>query len=261
MLPQTEYEQRLEQALFVGMDMRALFSFSEREGEWYEGRIYELSPDYQTNPYQAVKVLWLEQDKESKDWVYAYTQTDTLLSTWEVFPSLFVEEEDLLSNKAARRSCLAVPSSFYRAPISPLALVKALKRLDSASPFLDFDVRHIPTFCAMFPAEGDQLTLHVIEHYVKEGRYDEGPSSSPSSSSSSSSSSESSFAFDLLFQDLERMVTNGKAFNDENRCFLVWRLMDAFEVALGKAKQRLVGHGDEEERKRASKDYLDSQDA
>ena len=39
--------------------------------------IYYMRPDHFTNPYGAVSVTWLSQEKGTKAWLYAYTQTDS----------------------------------------------------------------------------------------------------------------------------------------------------------------------------------------
>jgi hypothetical protein len=39
--------------------------------------IYHIREDMLGNPYRAVQVAWLQQEKGTNQWVYTYTQTDS----------------------------------------------------------------------------------------------------------------------------------------------------------------------------------------
>jgi hypothetical protein len=47
---------------------------------WHASRvcsIYHIREDMLGNPYGAVQVAWLQQEKGTNQWVYTYTQTDS----------------------------------------------------------------------------------------------------------------------------------------------------------------------------------------
>ena len=81
-----------------------------------------------------------------------------------------------------------------------------------------------PEYCSMFPDKDDQLDLHTITRLCTQGRYSEADA----------------IGITTLFRDLRAMAANGKRFNDENRGFQVWRLVDMLEKELTDLQVKLV---------------------
>ncbi len=64
--------------LQTNAQVRRLFQSEEDvTGEWYEGNIYYMNPDWERNPFKSIKVVWLQQEKATDHWLYAYIQTDS----------------------------------------------------------------------------------------------------------------------------------------------------------------------------------------
>lgn len=76
----------------------------------------------------------------------------------------------------------------------------------------------------MFPNKGDQLDLHAVSSLCAQGRYD----------------ANDAIGLTALFRDLELMVLNGKKFNEMNRGFQVWRLIDMLEKTIADMKCELI---------------------
>ena len=43
--------------------------------------VYHIRADVATNPYGAVHVVWMQQEKGTDQWLYQYEQTDSRKST------------------------------------------------------------------------------------------------------------------------------------------------------------------------------------
>lgn len=78
-------------------------------------------------------------------------------------------------------------------------------------------------YCEMFPDKVDRLDLHVISNRNKERHYD------------------GAGGLLSLFNDLERMCENGKAFNSSNQGFQPWTLVDMMEKTIENLKTTLAG--------------------
>jgi len=206
--------------LHVGAQVRRLFSNgSTREhddensrqpcvsGVWYEGNIYYIRKDIKTNPYNAVTVVWLIQEKDTNDWLYAYTQTDSECSPWDLEISHFVLAENMrppIYAKALRVGKLTAEP-----------ILNHLKSLDFTYPF-QMDVSDIKEYVDMFPDEKDQIDLLKISKLCSKGRYE----------------GARDVGILTLFDDLQRMVNNGKYFNQCNMSFQPWRLADMLDKEL-----------------------------
>ena len=68
-------------------------------------------------------------------------------------------------------------------------------------------------YCNKFPVREDQVDFHVLSQWCKAGRYEDA----------------ASVGLLTLFRDLHRMISQGKIFNDENKFFQPWRLIDMME--------------------------------
>ena len=82
----------------------------------------------------------------------------------------------------------------------------------------------VDEYCAMFPDDDDKLDFHVITARCARGYYN--------NSQVKGGSSTRDEGLLKLFADLQRMVANGKQFNEDNRDFQPWRLIDMMEKTI-----------------------------
>lgn len=78
-------------------------------------------------------------------------------------------------------------------------------------------------YIEMFPDKDDQLDLHVIKGRSKEKRYD------------------GKNGLSELFDDLILMCSNGKKFNDANKGFQPWVLIDMMEKTILELQPKILG--------------------
>jgi hypothetical protein len=81
--------------------------------------VYHIREDLERNPYGAVKIAWLRQEKGTGDWVYAHMQTDCDCSPWELELSTYV----LLQNVRPPK----VPRTLLVGTLDPVVLIEFLK--------------------------------------------------------------------------------------------------------------------------------------
>ena len=249
------YEQSLKQPWLVkGGQVRKAFASNPDEMQeeggggspavWCEGMIYHVASSA-ASPYLSVSVVWLSQGPGTNEWLYEEIQTDNKVSPWELEASTHVRSLAialLRSNK--------LPRSMTVGALSPETVLDYVKGLDFASIFA-VQLSKNAEFCEMFEDEADQLDLRVLTKLCAQGRYSDADTHSNNSSSSSSAAAsgasgkkgtprESSLGIMTLFRDLDRMVANGKAFNECNRGLLVWRMCDMVEKTLLDLKRQLA---------------------
>ena len=94
--------------------------------------------------------------------------------------------------------------------------------MDIAYPFL-FNLATCPQYTAFYPALSDRVDLHTLKRQCQAGVYVGGLS--------------------RLFDDIDKMIRNGKSFNEPNRDFQVWRLIDMFEKAIERLKIIVLSDG------------------
>jgi len=217
------FDKSLKQPILrFGAQVRKLFATEDGScGYWEEGSVYSVSPTLLTDPYQSMRVVWLSQEKETEDWVFAYTQTDCVVSPWEIEASVYVLEEHNLKSQT-------LPSVLRIGALTPGSVLDYFRGLDFTDLFR-YNVQSSSEYCEMFPNMEDQLDLHVINRWLNQGRY-HGNRNTPSAS----------LGIATLFRDLDLMIANAKRFNQCNAAFLPWRQADMAEHALKRLRTELV---------------------
>jgi hypothetical protein len=216
--------------LIAGAQVRKMFALppSDSDGEssfdaqWMEGSLYYVPSTMHTDPFQCLKVVWLSQEKDTADWVFAYLQTDCDVSPWDLEPSSYVLPEE---NVRPRK----LPGALKIGKLDPAVVLDYFKSLDCADIFRPRLADSSEEYRKLFPRVEDQLDLQAISHWLKQGRY-HGHGDSISSS----------LGISALLRDLERMVQNAKQFNDCNHDFLPWRIADMADAALASLRAQLV---------------------
>ena len=223
--------------LIEGAQVKKLFALGGGEGGdgasddgvgdamWMEGSLYHVpdATDMQTDPYQCLKVVWLSQEKDTNDWVFAYMQTDCEVSPWELEPSDYVLAED---NQRVRK----LPSSLKVGSLVPSAIFNYFKILDCSTIFLIPIAEVSPEYVEMFPNKEDILDLHIIANWLEQGRY----------AANRNDSNSAALGISTLLNDLEHMVHNAKLFNQSNTNFLPWRQADMAATSLTRLRKQLI---------------------
>jgi len=217
------FDKSLKQPILrFGAQVRKLFAAEDgSRGIWEEGSVYFVSPTLLTDPYQSMRVVWLSQEKETEDWVFAYTQTDCIVSPWEIEASVYVLEDHNLRSQT-------LPSVLRIGALTPGSVLDYFRSSDFSDIFR-YRVQQSDEYCAMFPNKDDQLDLHVISGWLNQGRY-HGDRNTPSAV----------IGIATLFRDLDLMVLNAKRFNQCNAAFLPWRQADMAEHSLKRLRIELV---------------------
>lgn len=211
--------------LHVNAQVRRLFGTggAPDKAEWFEGSIYHIRRDVKINPYNAVKIVWLIQEKDTDDWVYDYIQTDNDNSPWDLELSHFVLEENMRPPR--------LPKSLKVGNLTAEAILNHIEELDFSYIF-KIPVSGVQEFTDKFPAETDQLDLPAIRQLQGQGHYD---------------SRVANAGIIALFSDLQRMIDNAKMFNNCNREFQVWRCAEMTSCALIDLRAELASiHGIDE---------------
>eukprot|EP01041_Mallomonas_annulata_P008726 gene8726-18039_t len=186
-------------------------------GEWYEGNIYYTRKDAKTNPYRSILVTWLVQEQGTFDWLYAYSQTDSECSPWDLEVSSFVLAENMRPP--------VYPKSLRVGTLAPESILNYLKSLDFVYTF-QMITTEIDEFISMFPDKKDHLDLPTITKLCSKGRYE----------------GARGVGILTLFDDLQRMVNNSKTFNQCNIHFQPWRLADMLDKELLTLREMLASY-------------------
>lgn len=209
------FEQSMvEPWLVVGGPVRKRFGREDGGFEWHEGIVYHIAPDMLENPYESVRVVWVDKEESTCQWFYSYAQSCNHTSPWDLHLSAFVLPENVCDIKSPK-----LPESLMTLPLSPAAIVDYFKAFDFAWPFL-VDLSKIDEYVTAFPEPSDQLDLLKIWTSAQHGGYDG----------------------DLtkLFSDLVTMCVHGKQFNADNELFQTWRCIDMVEMSIYDLQHRLL---------------------
>ena len=96
--------------------------------EWHEGSIYHMNEDMATNPYKSIHVIWLQQEKSSKDWFYSYQQSDNLVSPWELQVSAFQPQSaSAIKKQSSSRDAVHIPKSLLVGKLYSKAVLAYVK--------------------------------------------------------------------------------------------------------------------------------------
>lgn len=172
-------------------------------GFWQESSIYHIRQDMKSNPYHSISVVDLQLERDPRRWFYCYDQGDGLCSPWDLH----------LSECVTKAKSVPLPRSLGIGHPTAEAVLNHLKSFDFSSVFC-YRLTDNAEYCKMFPRKRDRLDLHVISARCKDGCY------------------EGSDGVNTLFQDLEAMCVNGKKFNDSNKDFQPWRLVDMMDKTI-----------------------------
>lgn len=195
---------------------------------WIEGSIYSISDNLKTDPYQAIKVVWLSHEEDTSDWVFAYTQTDCNCSPWDLEPSAFISLE---SKNNARAKNGVLPSSLVFGNVLPENVYDFFCSQDFCDIFRYRIADMSEEYVAMFPQSEDQLDVYVIGNWLAQGRY------SPVDENGARSNT---LGIVTLLRDFDRMVAHAKKFNACNASFLPWRQADMAETFLSTLRSNLA---------------------
>ena len=96
--------------------------------------------------------------------------------------------------------------------------------LGVAYPF-NVPIADCPNYTTLFPSPDDQLTFHTIKTRITNNIY------TPKTALNRKNSNKSNVynAIHALFDDILRMISNGKEYNKTNKGYQVWRLADVME--------------------------------
>ena len=96
--------------------------------------------------------------------------------------------------------------------------------LGVAYPF-NVPIADCPNYTTLFPSTDDQLTFRTIKTRIINNIY------TPKTALTRKNSNKSNVynAIHLLFDDILRMISNGKEYNKTNKGYQVWRLADVLE--------------------------------
>jgi hypothetical protein len=197
----------------------------------HEGCIYNIRDDMQKNPYKSIDVIWMEQEKDTLQWYYAYSQTDTAVSPWELNISSFAP---LKGSKP-----IAVPKTLLVGKIYAKSILDYIRTWDMAKPFKEpLSICKDQEYCSLFSVE-DRLDLQTINTWGRSGRYEE------------------EIGIAVLFDDLERMVANSKKLNAANAQFLPWIQADAMGKMLFQLKKCLAAKTKNETLQNSVEDHIE----
>eukprot|EP01032_Pedospumella_encystans_P004291 gene4291-5083_t len=117
-----------------------------------------------SDPYGAVHIVWMQQEKGSDKWLYQYEQTDSLCSPWDLELSPYVLEKNIKPP--------VVPRALLVGPLQPSSIIAYLKTFDASSQFLqDMSQCTDPEYTAKFPTEEERMDLLAISRLCRKGRY------------------------------------------------------------------------------------------
>lgn len=222
--------------LLPGSQIRKRFATGEEDncGDapflWMEGSIYEVRKGMKQDPYHSIRVVWLSQEVDTNDWVYAYLQTDNECSPWELEASEFVLPENNIRSQK-------LPRALMTTRVDAAMILDYFKSLEFVSIFA-YKLKEVaPDYLKMFPDESDQLDFPTLTKHLADGRY-----GGSSASSSSEACIDRNVGIATLFRDLEKMIRHAKHFNECNTSFLPWRQCDMLECTVARTKNILASN-------------------
>jgi hypothetical protein len=186
-----------------------------------EGIVYYIAPDMESNPWESVRVAWVDKEKETCRWHYAFEQCHNQVSPWELELSAYVLPERIADIKGPE-----LPAALLVLPFSARDIVDHIRSFDFAWPFM-LDLTQIDEYTSAFPDEADQLDLLKLSQRTETDFY--GPPSAIEG-----------VKLLALFADLKAMCAHGKQFNKGNETFQTWCCIDMVEMSVHDLERRLL---------------------